>query len=92
MTFNDFSKEIKFGFTQPADYNYYTAFFTEPMSTQQFIQYAYEKILNLENLWVHKAGNLFYMAIEKDFVLPENFAPYLEIINFIETDNTEETE
>ena len=86
MTYNEFISEYDFNRSEPEEYNYFTVCFDHHKTNQQFIDYTYSTISNLQDLWYHRAGNIFYVMLRKPDMLPDGFAPYVEVIEYTATD------
>lgn len=82
MKYTEFKREIDFNRENPEEYNYYLVGFDGTVSMQEFINLVYQTIPEIQGLWCHRAGSVYYTALKKPDVLPENFAPYIEIVEF----------
>jgi hypothetical protein len=82
MNYEHFKREIDFNRENPAEYNYYIVGYDREMTVQEFVSAVYEKAGSLENLWAHKAGNIFYVMTEKSDVLSSDVAPIFEVVEY----------
>ena len=74
MTFNEFIEIFQTPFLQPWENDYYYAVFENTMTTQEFLDHAYESIDGLVGLWFHILGNTVYFIVPKGTTVPEGFA------------------
>jgi len=78
MNFEDFSNVVRFEGLTLETHDFYLAVFTHSMDQQGFLDYAYQKIPDLEGIWFKAAGNIVYFVVAKDTVIPEDFAGSLD--------------
>lgn len=90
MNYENFKREIDFNRENPAEYNYYIIGYNRDMSLQEFVNAIYEKNSLLENLWAHKAGNVFYVMTEKSDVISSDIAPIFEEVEYFVVEEQEE--
>jgi hypothetical protein len=89
MTFDDFSKQVSFGFINPENYTHFVAVFNDEKTETEFYSYISEKIPNLQNIWALKVGNSYYVAVENSVEIPQDFADFIDTVEFA---NYEEAE
>lgn len=80
MTYSDFQNIFQTPWLTPWTHDYYVAFFAEQKTSQEFLDYAYEKIEGLSGIWYEVHGNAAYFLVVKDTVIPEDFATSVELI------------
>jgi len=92
MLFNEFNNIFQTPFLAPWEHDYYAAFFHEPKTSQEFLDYAYSNIENLRGLWYEVKGNVAYFIVLKDTVIPEDFADSLQMITEVPEQPVQESE
>jgi hypothetical protein len=74
MNFEDFSNIVRFEGLTLETHDFYMAGFSQSMDQQGFLDYAYQKIADLQGIWFKATGNTVYFIVAKDTVIPEGFA------------------
>jgi hypothetical protein len=74
MNLQDFSNVVRFEGLTPETHDFYLATFNHNMDQQGFLDYAYEKIPDLQGIWFKTVGNNAYFVVAKDTAIPEDFA------------------
>lgn len=74
MTYNDLLNIFVVSYIEPWKHDYYVAIFDIEKTKQEFLDYAYSTIPNLEGLWYQIQGSTIYFIVPKGTVIPEDFA------------------
>lgn len=90
MTFEDLKTIFLTPALLPWEHDYYLASFTETKDKQQFLDYAYQTIKNLNGIWYEILGNTVYFVVKKGTEIPEDFAEYVEMITDVPEKPTDE--
>lgn len=90
MTFEEFNNIFRTPFLNPWDNDYYSAFFAEAKTPQEFLDYSYTTITGLRSLWYEVVGNMVYFIVPKGTVIPNNFADIMQSVTDIPEQPTEE--
>jgi hypothetical protein len=91
MNFKEFSNVVKFEGLTPKTHDFYVANFSYAIWHQKFLDHAYKNIADLKNVWFRISGNSVYFIVDKNTIIPENFASSLTKIEHSPED-TEDTE
>lgn len=90
MKFEEFNDIFRTPFLLPWEHDYYSAFFTEQKTPQEFLDYVYETIPGLSGVWYEVVGNMAYFIVKKGTVVPEDFADILNVVTDIPEQPTDE--
>ncbi len=80
MTFADLQNIFITNWLAPWEHDYYMATFNEPKNQQEFLDYSYTTIENLDGIWYEVVGNSVYFIVKKGTIIPEDFADHIEAI------------
>jgi hypothetical protein len=78
MRYEEFKQVVVFGGKEPNEWDFYRVTFNSPKTDQEFFDYFYEKIPNLDQYPFHQRMGQFYICLAKGTILPENFCDFLE--------------
>ena len=90
MTYNEIQDIFQTPFLKPWEHDYYGAYYATPKTRQEFLDYAYQTITNLNGLWFEEVGNMVYFIVLKGTVIPDDFADDLHIATEVPEQPTEE--
>ena len=90
MTFEEFNNIFRTPFLNPWENDYYSAFFENAKTSQEFLDYSYTTITGLRGLWYEVVGNMAYFIVPKGTTVPEDFADLLHIVTDVPEQPTEE--
>lgn len=90
MTFKDLQDIFQTNWLLPWVHDYYMATFIEAKTKQEFLDYVYETIPDLDGVWYEVKGNVVYFIVKKGTVIPEGFADNLEVITDVPEQPVEE--
>lgn len=74
MTYNELQDIFQTPFLNSWEHDYYSAVFENELSSQEFLDKAYEQIPSLGGLWFYTLGNTVYFIVPKGTVIPEDFS------------------
>jgi hypothetical protein len=81
MTLNDFKTTVDFGLFNTENYNFYVVSFAEMKTYDEFYQHCNDNLPQLSNLYCFKVGNTFYIALDKEITVPENFGDSIIVVS-----------
>lgn len=73
MEYNNFIQVFLPAHLKPYEHDYYVATFAETIGDQQFADYAYKNIKDLDNLWFRTMGNNAYFVVKIGTTIPNDF-------------------
>lgn len=74
MTYTEIQTIFQTPFLDPWEHDYYGAYYATPKTRQEFLDYAYQTINDLNGLWFEEVGNMVYFIVPKGTVIPNDFA------------------
>lgn len=80
MTYEELVQTVFKTTLLPWEHDYYESVFIVPKNQQEFLDYAYEKIENLNGIWYEISGSTIYFIVKKGTVIPEDFADVVKPI------------
>lgn len=90
MTFEEFQNIFQTPALLPWEHDYYVANFIEPKNNQEFLDYAYANIENLNGIWYETHGTNVYFLVKKDTIISDDFADKLEAVTDVPVQPVEE--
>lgn len=88
MTLDEFNQVVQFSGLSLETHDFYVAYFSSPLSDQQFLDHASATITDFSGIWYRVRGSAVYFAVEKIAGVPADFA--LELIKIVAPEPTEE--
>jgi hypothetical protein len=77
MNFEDFSNVVRFEGLTLETHDFYLATFSYSINNQSFLDYAYQRVPELQGIWFKTIGNVSYFVVAEGTVIPEDFADSL---------------
>lgn len=88
MTLDDFNQVVQFSGLSLETHDFHVAYFSSPLSDQQFLDHAAASIIDFTGVWFRIQGSAVYFAVENTAIVPDDFA--LELIKVVATEPLEE--
>lgn len=92
MTFEDLQNIFQTPTLIPWEHDYYVSSFEADITQQEFLDYAYTNIDNLDGIWYEVNGLTAYFVVKKGTVIPNDFANSVELVTEVPEQPTEGTE
>lgn len=92
MTYDEIDNIFKAPFLNPWENDYYSVSFDGTMTRQEFLEYAYEKIADLNGLWYEISGSTVYFIVPTGTVIPDEFGVNILKAENVPTEPEESTE